>query len=90
MKHPDKKPHVGRPKGKTFPYRRQIGFSPRQWALLAEIQRDSHLDSPGAAVRHLVLAEAERRGILKDFCPSCGGQMVKEGAGSHCLNCEAA
>jgi hypothetical protein len=81
-----KKRGGGRPKGRKVPYRNQVGFTAQQWALLNEIARADALDSPGAAIRKLIVEEARRRGIVGQFCESCGASTVE----GHCVACEAA
>lgn len=75
---------MGRPKGRKFPYRNQIGFTHQTWALVNEFARADCLDSPGAVIRKLILEEARRRGIAAMFCESCGAAMVE----GHCVKCE--
>jgi hypothetical protein len=78
------KAKMGRPKGRKFPYRNQIGFTHQTWALVNEFARADCLDSPGAVIRKLILEEARRRGIAAMFCESCGAAMVE----GHCVKCE--
>lgn len=80
-----KKNKVGRPKGRLFPHKPQVGFTVLQWAILAELQERDKLDSPAAVLRRLVTLEGQQRGILAELCSHCGGKLIE----GHCAACEA-